>query len=138
MSRSQMLLEKDSLFFRVSYLFSKAFIKILLKENRNNDMEIVNPFAISSNSEEEEESENKAAETIPEMMKMTKTAFDQAENIIASAETRLGEELRLRRFLGIQFRQSRIDAPLLIITFRTRFLFENHNLSFRKGRKKFS
>jgi hypothetical protein len=72
MSRSQMLLEKDLLLLknnfirRVSYLFSKAFIKILLKENRNNDMEIVNPFAISSNSEEEEESENKAAETIPD------------------------------------------------------------------------
>jgi hypothetical protein len=50
-------------------------------------MEIVNPFAISSNSEEEEESENKAAETIPEMMKMTKTSFDEAENICRN-ETR--------------------------------------------------
>ena len=27
----------------------------------------------------------------PEMMKMTETAFDEAENMIASAETRLGE-----------------------------------------------
>ena len=54
-------------------------------------MEEVNPFAASSNPDEEEEAEYKAAETIPEMMKMTETAFDEAENIIASAETRLGE-----------------------------------------------
>ena len=54
-------------------------------------MEEVNPFAISSTTEEEAEAEYKAADTIPEMMKMTETAFDEAENIIASAETRLGE-----------------------------------------------
>ena len=54
-------------------------------------MEEVNPFATSSNADEKEEAEYKAAETIPEMMKMTETAFDEAENIIASAETRLGE-----------------------------------------------
>ncbi|CAG5103182.1 Oidioi.mRNA.OKI2018_I69.chr1.g655.t2.cds [Oikopleura dioica] len=65
------------------------------KENRNTDLEEVNPFAMNSDmpieGEDEEIAEFKAAETIPEMMKMTETAFDEAENIIASAETRLGE-----------------------------------------------
>ena len=54
-------------------------------------MEEVNPFAKSFDADDDEEVEYKAAETIPEMMKMTETAFDEAENMIASAETRLGE-----------------------------------------------